>query len=126
MREGSPEEWVMLGVYSMDGIKVLWLIIGLRDGWGLLDLIDGGVCGVEPGESKDNVLLATAHDIEEMFLGDPFNICIESASIANCTSFVCSLIHIANSDGRGEFFSGKLVFSDKLPVYAEDICTRVY
>ena len=64
--------------------------------------------------------------IEEMFLGDPFNVGVEGASVANCAGFVCSLIGVANSDGGGKFFGGESVFSDKLPVDARDVSTRVY
>ena len=81
---------------------------------------------MEPGEPEDNVLMSTAHDAEEMFLGNPFDVGIEGAGIVNCTSFVYSLINVADSDGGGEFLSGESVFSDKLPVDAGDVGTRVY
>ena len=61
-----------------------------------------------------------------MFLGDPFDVGVEGASVADCTSFVRSLIYIANSDGGGEFFSRESVFSDKLPVDTRDVSTGVY
>ena len=62
------------------------------------DPIYDGVHGTEPGESEDDVLMSTAHDIEEMFLDNPFDVGVKGASIANCTGFVHSLIDIANSD----------------------------
>ena len=89
------------------------------------DPVDGRVCSLEPGESEDDVFSSTAHDVEEMFLGDSFDVGIESAGVVNCICFVHGLVNIANSNGGGEFFSGELVFSDKLPVYARDICTRI-
>ena len=92
----------------------------------LLGPVDGRIHGTEPGESEDNVFSAVAHDIEEMFLGNSFNVCIEGTSIADCTSFVHSLVDIVNSDGGGKFLSGELVFSDKLPIDAGDVCTRIY
>ena len=61
-----------------------------------------------------------------MFLGDPFDVGVESASVMNCTSLVRSLVNVANGDGGGKFFSGEFVFSDKLPVDAGDVSTRVY
>ena len=64
--------------------------------------------------------------IEEVFLGDPFNVHVQGASVMDCTSFVCSLVNIVNSDGGSEFFCGETVFSDKLPVDARDVSTRVY
>ena len=70
--------------------------------------------------------MATAYDIEEMFLGDPFNVHVKGASVADYTSFVCSLVYIMNCDGEGKFFGGESVFSDKLPVSAGDISTGVY
>ena len=73
---------------------------------------------MKPGESKDDVFSSTAHDIEEMFLGNPFDVGIEGADVADCTSFVHSLVNVANSDGAGEFFGGELVLSNKLPVNA--------
>ena len=90
------------------------------------DPVDGGVCGTELRESKDYVFLSTSHDIEEMFLGDLFNIHIESTSIMDYTSLVCGLVHILNSNGGDKFFHRKVVFSDKLLVDTEDVSTGVY
>ena len=59
-------------------------------------------------------------------MGDPFDVGVEGAGVANCTSLVRGLINIANGDGGGEFFRGESVFSDKLPVNARDVSTRVY
>ena len=81
---------------------------------------------MEPGESKDDILLTTAHDVNEMFLGNSFNVHIKGASEADCTSFVRCLVNVANSDGGGEFFCGELMFSDELPVNAGDVSTRIY
>ena len=102
------------------------MIVGFGNGQGLSDPVDDGVSDTEPGESKDDIFLATTHDIKEMFLGDPFDICIESASVVNCASFVCSLVDILNGNGGGEFLGGESVFSDELPVDAGDVCARVY
>ena len=101
------------------------MVARLRDGQGLSDPVNGGVCGTEPGESEDDVFTAAAHDVEEMLLGNPFNVGVEGASVANCTSLVSSLVHIANGDGGGEFLRMEAVFSDKLPVYAGDVSTGV-
>ena len=81
---------------------------------------------MEPGESKDNVLASTAHDVEEMFLSDPFNVGVEGAGIADCTGLIHGLVDIANGNGGGKFFGGESVFPDKLPVNAGDVCTRVF
>ena len=81
---------------------------------------------MKPGESEDDVFMSTAHDIEEMFLSDPFDVGIESASVADCTSLVFSLINVANGDGRGKFLGGESVFPDKLPVNARDVRSRIY
>ena len=102
------------------------MIAGFGDGQGLSSPIDGGVCGAEPGESKDDVFSSTAHDVEKMLLGDPFNVGIEGASVTDCISFVHSLVDIVNSNGGGEFFGGELMFSDELPVNARDVSTGVY
>ena len=88
--------------------------------------VDGGVHDLEPRESKDNVFLVTAHDVEEMFLDDPFNVCIEGVGIADCTSFICGLVYILECNGGGKFLGGEQMFPDKLPVNARDIHTRVY
>ena len=61
-----------------------------------------------------------------MFLGDPFDVGIEGASIVNCSSFVHSLVNVTNDDEGGEFLGGESVFSDELSVYARDVCTRIY
>ena len=92
----------------------------------MLSPVNGGISGVEPGESEDDIFSSATHDIEEVFLGNPFNICVKGASIVNYTSFVCSLVHITNHNGEGEFFGGESVFSNELPVNARDICTRIY
>ena len=81
---------------------------------------------MEPGKSKNDILSSTTHDIEEVFLNNPFNVGIEGVGVVDCTSFVCSLIHISDHNGRGKFLGRESVFSDKLPVYARDISTRVY
>ena len=80
---------------------------------------------MEPRESEDDVFSSTVHDIEEMFLGNPSDVGVEGAGVANCTSFVHSLVYIANSNGGGKFFSGELVFSDELPVDTRDVSTRI-
>ena len=81
---------------------------------------------MEPGESEDDVFSSTIHGIEEMFLGDPFDVGVKGASVMDCTSFDCSLVYIANGNGGGEFFSRETVFSDKLLVNTRDIGARVY
>ena len=101
------------------------MVAGFRNGQSLSDPVDGGVRGAEPGESKDNVFSSTAHNVEEMFLGNPFDVGVEGASVADCTGFVCGLIDVLNGDGGGEFLGGELVFSDKLPVNARDVGTRI-
>ena len=88
--------------------------------------VNSRIHGAEPGKFGDGVFLSAAHDIEEMFLGDLFDVCIESASVVDCTSFVHGLVHIADSDGGGEFLGGETVFPDKLPVNARDISIRVH
>ena len=90
------------------------------------DPVDGEVHGTEPGEFKDYIFSSTTHNIEEMFLGDLFNVYIKGASIIGYTSLVCSLVYISNSNRGGEFFHRKAVFSDKLPVDTGDVSTRVY
>ena len=101
------------------------MVARLRDSQGLSDPVDGGVRGAEPGESEDDIFSSTAHDIEEVFLGDPFDVSVEGASIADCTGFVRCLIHVTNGDGGGKFLGGESVFSDKLPVNARDVGTRI-
>ena len=66
------------------------------------------------------------HDIEEVLLDDLFNVHVESTGVVNCISLCCSLVHVTNCDRRSEFFCEKAAFSDKLPVNAGDISTRVY
>ena len=102
------------------------MVARFRDGQGLPNPVDGGVCGTEPGESKNNVFTTTAHDIEEVFLDDPFDVHVKGASEMYCTSFVCCWVNIVNSDGGDEFFCGESVFSDELLVNARDVSTRVY
>ena len=125
-REEFSEGVMPLDICGMGRIKVLQLVIGFRDGQGLPYSVNGEVCDMEPGEFKDDILLATPHVVEEIFLGDPFDVCIEDAGVTDCTSFIHGLVYISDCDGGGKFFSGELVFSDKLPVDAWDVGTRVY
>ena len=81
---------------------------------------------MEPRESKNDIFLAAAHDVEEVFLGDPFNVHVEGVGVADHTSLVCSLVHILDHNGGGEFFGRELMFSDKLPVNVGDVSTGVY
>ena len=60
--------------------------------------------------------MSTAHDVEKMLLGDPFDVGVEGASIMDCTGFVCSLVDVSNSNGGGKFLGGEFMLSDKLPV----------
>ena len=92
----------------------------------MLGSVDGRVSYIEPEESEDDILLTAAYDIEEMFLGNPFDIHIEGASVAYCTSLVYGLVHVANHNGGGELLSGEAVFSDELSINARDICARIY
>ena len=114
-----------LGISGVGGIEIFGLITRFGDGQGLPSPVDGGVRSAEPGESEDDVFSSTAHDVEEMLFGDPFNVGIEGAGIAYCTSLVRGLIYVANGDGGGEFLSGESVFPDKLPVDARDISTGI-
>ena len=99
---GSSEEGVrLLGIGSMGGVEVSQLVIGFRDSQSLSSSVNGGVHGTKQGEFEDDVFLAIAHDIEEMFLSDPFHVGINGASVADCTSFVCHLVHISDGDGGG-------------------------
>ena len=73
--KGLLEERVMsLGISSIGRIKVLQLVTEFRDSQSLLCPVNSGVCDMKPGESKDDVFSSAAHDVEEMFLGDPFNV----------------------------------------------------
>ena len=61
-----------------------------------------------------------------MLLGNPFYVDVKGTSVTDCTSLVCSLINVADSNRRGKFFSGESMFPDKLPVNTRDIRTRIY
>ena len=80
---------------------------------------------MEPGKSKDDILFATAHDIEEMPLSNLFKDHIKGTNIVDCTSLVYSLVYIPNCNRETKFFHRELVFSDKIPVNTGDIGTRV-
>ena len=88
--------------------------------------VDGAVGGAEPGESKDDVFASAIHDVEEVFLIDLFDVGVESASVVDGASFVCCLVDVADSDEGHKFLGGESMFSDKLPVDARDVSTRVY
>ena len=75
--EGFSEEGVMLlGISDVDRIEFFWLVTGFWNGQGLFGLVNDGVCGTEPGESEDDVFSSTAHDIEEVLLDNPFDVCV--------------------------------------------------
>ena len=127
VEKGFPKEGIMLlGVSGVGRVEVLRLIAGLRDGQSLLNPVDGGIRDMKPGKAEDDVFLSTVHDIEEMFLSNPFDVDIEGASIVDCTGFICSLVDIANSNEGGEFLGEESVFSDKLPVYTRDVHSGIY
>ena len=68
LREWLSEEIIMLlSLCSMNGVEILGLIIGFKDGQSLSGPVYGWVGDMKPGEFKDDVFLATAHDVEEMF-----------------------------------------------------------
>ena len=102
------------------------MVTGFRDGHSLSGPVNDGVSDAGPEESEDDIFSSTFHDIKEMFLDDPFDIGEKGAGVTDCTSFVCSLVYIANGDGRGKFFCEEVVFPDKLPVNAGDVNTGVY
>ena len=87
---------------------------------------NGRVCGAEPGESQNNVFSSTFHYVEEVLLGDSFDVGIEDAGVVDCTSFVCSLVHVLDCNRGGKFFSGESMFSNELLVNVRDVSTRVY
>ena len=122
----SEEGIVLLDIGSIGRVKIFRLITGFRDSQSLPDPVDDRVGDVKPGKSENDISLAAAHDVEEMFLGDPFNVCVEGASIVDCTSFVYGLIYILDHNGESEFLGGELMFSDILPVNARDVSARVY
>ena len=88
--------------------------------------VNSGVCDAEPEESKNDVFPTATHDVEEVFLCNPFNVCVKSASVMDCAGFVCGLVYIVDKNRGGEFLDGELVSPDKLSVDAADISARVY
>ena len=101
-----------LGSSGLSGVKILWLITGLRDSQSLSGLVDSGVGDMEPEKSEDDVFLATTHDVEEIFLGDPFDVHVQGTGIVDGTCFIHGLIDILNNDKGCKFLSGELVFPD--------------
>ena len=73
----SEEGIILLGVYGMGRVEVIQLVAGFKNSQGLPGPVDGRICGIEPRESKDDVLLVIAHDIEEIFLDSLFNVYVE-------------------------------------------------
>ena len=86
------------------------MVTGFRDSHGQLCLVNSGVCDTEPGESENNIFLSAVHDIEEMFLSNPLNYCVQGAGVADYTSLVHGLIYVSDNDGRSEFFIGSQCF----------------
>ena len=81
---------------------------------------------MKPRESKDDVFLATAHDVKEVFLGNSFDVGIEGTGVPNSTCFVHNLIYIVNCDEGGKLLGEESVFPDELPVDTRDVDTRIY
>ena len=92
---------------------------------GLMGPINGGICDLEPGESKGNIFPATRYDIKEMFLCNTFYVDKEDAGEADFPIFVQGLVDASYFDGDIKFCDGEGVFSNKLPVDARDVCTTV-
>ena len=80
---------------------------------------------MEPRKSKDNILSATRHDVEEMFLHNTFYIGEEGTSEADFPIFVQGLVDILYFDGDIKFCDREGVFSDELPVDAQDVYTTI-
>ena len=63
--------------------------------------------------------------MEEVFLGDPFDVGKEGTGKTDFSAFVRGLVYVSDFDGNVKLCGGKGVFSDKLPVNARDVCTTV-
>ena len=55
-------------------VEVLELITFFRDGDGLARPVDGGVGDLESRKFEDDIFSFTRHDMEEMFLGNSFDV----------------------------------------------------
>ena len=73
---------------------------------------------MKPRKSKNNVLSATRHDVEEVFLCNTFYVGKEGAGEADFPIFVQHLVNVSYFDGDIKFHGEEGVFSDKLPVDA--------
>ena len=124
--EGFLEGVMSLGICSMGGIQVFQLVIGFRSSQSLSHPVNGGVCDTKLGESKDDILQVTAYDVTEVFLSNPFDVCVKGINVIDSICFIYGLVHVLDNNGGSKFFSRELVFSDKLPVDARDVNTRVY
>ena len=82
-----------LGISGMGRVELFRLVTGFGDSQSLFSPVDGGVGGAKPGESKDDIFSAAAHNVEEMFLGDPLDVGVKGTSVADCSSFICSLVY---------------------------------
>ena len=102
------------------------MIAGFGDSQGLSGPVNGGVCNMEPGEPEDDVLSATTHDIEEVLLGNPFDVHAKGTSIMDYTSFVYGPVNILDCNRAGEFLGEELIFPDELSVNVGDVSAGVY
>ena len=71
--------------------------------------INGGVGGLEPGESKNNIFPAIRYDVEEMFLCNTFYVGKEGADEANFPIFVQDLIDVSYFNEDIKFCGGEVL-----------------
>ena len=93
VKKGFSEERVMLlDVGSVGRAKVFQLVTGFQDGQDLFHPVNSGVHDSKPEKLEHNIFSATAHDIEEVLLGDLFNVFVEGVLCFTPILFFLGLI----------------------------------
>jgi hypothetical protein len=83
--------------------------------------VDSGVDLLDPRESKNDIFLATMHDIEFYCLEDSCDSDVQEAGEFYIPIFVFRLVDVSNRDGMRESFFWEVVFVDKMPIDARDV-----
>lgn len=80
---------------------------------------------MEPGHSKDDVLVSAGHNMEANLMSDISNDGKQSGDMSDSTKSVGGLVHVMDQGWFGQFLEWEAVFVCELPVKAVNGSPRV-
>ena len=82
--------------------------------------VNQGVHFLQPGSTKDNILISAIDDVEENLVDDAFNSNKHGGDEFDDSCIIVGAINILGADGFGETVVGEFVSFDKSPIKAVD------